>query len=1479
MSTLVSTTRPADPALAAATHDFIAARLPAWLSRASVGQIRRLRASFTTHQSSQARLRAMNLALQPPAQFAVGLFKTLFATPLPAGVELEQLEWLVVQPWIGRLGSSELQGFGYRASRSAGLLRLMANFEAGSTYYEGSGLVAPGRDQLLSANTDDLISACRKLDVGGQYQTLLNTVFNTLYVTTLSADKRSGLALAAEIAALKGDIGSDVQLALREVANEQHHLEQSGLRGYPGALEVLGHFAGDGMIIRLRDVEQQLAGVVLYLPSDPVRALRHFADDAAMYRELVKLLGQESYRQYFSQLIALEHRAAFVSLLKQRLSDPAPDLQIKGKVQQGSIFDFMAAEQVQRVKDDARLLLVPTAQADATASLARHKAWKAMGLNLINLAGLFIPVVGAILLGQMVVQTLSEVFEGVMDWQEGHRHEALEHLLNIAETVALTGLTAVGVTAGRNAFVESLVPVTVEGNQQRLWAPDLEHYASSPEDIALAGNGLYSDGSQHWFRWQGRYLEVHRPDADGPYRLRHPQRAETFGPVVLHNGERGWRLMSDRPQAWSDTARMLDVLWPQHPALEAGQAAQVLQVAGVDEDELRGILVDNMPAPVNLRETLRCFQSCARIERFFEHVEGKSLSKEDEGLLIWCEKQPDVGQGWSNVLASKQALRKPLLAHLTNLPLSTDPLSVLLRRDFPGLGEAYGRALTSEAGQYGVTGQTGKLPEALAQRVPSLLRMARMNRMLAGLYLPGAYTNETGQLVFALMAEMQPESVDLALHEGSFDGRRIARVSAEGESVGLRVLVHQTEGFALYEANGERINIQLEDPGDVFEAVMAGLSSAQLSELGMKRGDPPSVLRHNLVEHLPDTHDTIARMLGWADQNRWFNPGRRLDDGRVGYPLDGAPQGNRTPAELLRDALQRYFPGLSVERVGEEVQRMLAGAESVHQLLLNLQSDYQQVLRSLNRWVGSELNGARRQARQYFADQLQRAWGAQGQALPREPGGAQGLRVVLNGSGITTLPEFPLQIDFSYLTSLVISGTAINELTTASLRAFTALRELNLSGNQLLRVPEGIGYLTELRRLRLSRNRIRLDAVSLQRLQGLPRLTHLDLSYNALGQYAFRYSRLPHLVNLNLRACGLVTWPEGIELCGFLEYADMRDNQLGSPPQEMLQMPYDFRRAFEVSGNRLSGASLQRLFALDSLPEEEPTSLDTPLTAVEVRDWWVGTDPASMGARGERWDTVTQATPGLATLLAELVPLENYSWPRAFMIDQAWQLMTLMETDDALARQVGQLLVPVRQNDNASVECFSQLLLRMTVSQAEVAANRGSQLVSLGRSLFRLDWLDVVARQDISRRIQAREAVDRVSILLSYRVQLRLRLGLPGQPHAIRAVPGGEVTAEQALIARRSLRASETVETLAPSLCRRTFWQRFLPLHDTARFDELRQVFELRRSSLEAQRAQVGEAQYQLTLEEIRQDEVTQTYGLRLQVTREYLLGLERGHG
>ena len=1477
--------RTTEQKITSATHDFIRARLPDWLSRASLAQIRDLRARFKEHRASQARLRAVTAQLQSLQVFAERHFSGLLRQPLPEGTTFAELEWRVVTPRFDTLAGQALPSYGYSESRRNGLQQLMSNFPAHSTYYKGTGLVLAGTDAVLSGESGELVAGCRELDAGSRYQDLLAQVFSPATEELLADHKRSGLRLATKIAVLQGEIDAFGESALRGVLDEEIGLLHIGLRAYPGLLQVLEQPVADGMLIELKDQHGQSQGIVLYLPTDPVKALRYFRDAAVLEQALAMLLQAPAYRQHFSQLISLRHRAGFLRTLELRLQDQVPDLRVQARTVQGSVFARMAAEQVLRVKDDARLLLVPTAQADAQAARERFEQWTSAGMSLVNLAGLFIPVVGAILLGQLLVQTLSDIYEGVADLSEGHQHEALEHLFNVLETVAVGSAVVAGVALLQGGLLDTLQPVSLGARGQRLWSGDLDPYQYRPEGASLGADGLYRQGTQRWMRSGTRYFEVHRQEPNGFYRLRHPLSADAYGPIVLHNGERCWQLMCEQPLDWQDSARMLDTLWPQHPAIDSARARQILQVAGVDQDELRGILVENRVVPVNLRETLRRFEQDSRVDRFFAHVRSGQLPQGDIPLLRWCEAQEQVGSGMSNVLAHEHALRGPLLEHLTAWPASDDELVRVLVRDFPGLPVAYARELAAEADatQRSQSLATGRLHLELASRAAALLRVVRLSRALEGLYLTCAYSDETGALVMALLAQGDPISVSLELREGTVNGRLIGSIVAADDAVACKVMVRSQGRFLVYGSDGRPLALAHDRSADIFSVICETLTARQLAELGVDSGDRAVQLRAQIVGQVPATGDGISRLLGWPAQPRWFNPGRRLEDGRVGYLLSGREPGRGSAREVLRRGLQRYFPGLQDAQLDAEIERLLRGRGTAYQILADLQDDHEALDQALNRWVSAALSDAVRRSRMRVAADLRRAWRAQGELVRDAQGAVIGQRLHLLGPRISSLPELPATLEFAHLTVLAINETAITHVPAQFMQGLIALRVLNMNNNRLLRLPEGIGYLSALRELHLRHNDIRPDLASLTRLQSLGRLTHLDLSHNPLGETTMSFSRLPHLVQLRLQNCRLEQWPRDIGLCGFLEQVDLRSNQLVGVPGEVLAMPYEFRRSLLVDGNRLSSLDLLRLQALDAIVEENEL-LSSPVDdPVLVRAWWVDGDAAAQPARDRRWQRLQATAEGgeLIGLLQRLIPLADYAWPRAELLENAWLLLMAIDTDADLQATVYRLAAQRPVNDNAVMDCFSQMWvsrLRNQVAQAQVATS-GAELYALGRSLFRLEQVQRIARQDTARRSLQREVHDAPGIRLGYRVGLRQWLRLPGQPHALRITDLNRVSADQLLAARRTVRALETPGALASYLSQRPFWQGFLSRRYRPAFEALEQRVNERQQVLQARRGTLDTAQFQDEQGVLDEQRAEETQALRVELSLQFIRGWERGLG
>ncbi len=1476
--------------VASATHDFIVARLPEWLKRASPAQLNRLRDRFKAHQASQERVRASTRRLIPLQSFAELHMQRLVAD-LPGSPALDALQWREM-----RRNFKVPQGTGLPVDevielREPAVLRLMQNFHKQASFYLGTGLVNTGEDSLLTADIDALVQACRDLDAGGRYQKLLSQVFTDDTCNALIADKRAALELATEVAALRGDLTAGQQIALAGLASDE--VDHGELRAYPGLLSMLGHTLCDVVLVQLRDEHGADRGSILYRPSDPGQALRHFTSIQEMNAVLATALQKENYRAYFSQLVSVEVRAPFLDTLNKRLSDPVPDLSLEGVTGTEDIFSRLVDQQVQRIKDDARLLLVPTAQVDRHASEARRKQWRSLGWSLVNLAGFFIPVVGAMLLGQLVVQILAEVFEGAADWYHGHQHEALEHMLGVAETIAVTAAVGAGANIlargyAATDFVEGLEPVRGVDGKARLWANDLKVYASLPEDPQLGSDGLYRDWGGAFFRSGKRYFQAHRPDPDEPWRLRHARRPTGFGPVLEHFGERSWRLSDSRPLEADQPDLMLEHLWPQTRPLTQQQASRVIQAAGMDVAALRGLLVEVRDIPASLRDSLERFEADARVSRFFTTLQAGASPRNEEALIQWCLEQIGGG-GWvqlhERLLEDAGRLRGLMFKHLCQVPMFDDPLSSVIRSDMPGLSERYVQALAADIGrtERDLALSMGKLPLRCLRQGASLLRVARLTRAMCGVYLPNAYCDEAGELVLALLQRLETwPTLHIELWTDGPGAHRIAAVGDQSPDANLVKIVHKEGRFRAIEETSAGYGALIAESDNLYQTLLALLEPAQRTALGLDSDTAAATLHDRLIAQLPQTHAQVEHLLGWPEQARWFNPGRRMPDGRVGYPLSGRPVRRRSPHSILRDRLRNLYPGLDDAAIEDRLARLLEGPECIYDALLVLEQDHADLERHLGRWTDFESNPVRQRARRQVADQIRRAWRQVGESLGD---GAAGQRLSIVNVNVSSLPELPARIEFELTRALVIRDVPITHMPTGFLSCFTRLRALNLSDNALLGVPAEISHLAELRTLRLARNNIRLNDQALNALTHLPELTHLDLSYNPLGAFDLPHDTLTRLVELNLRHCRLSMWPAGLERCDMIERVDLRDNVLRIVPAQMLRLPHARRLGFMVERNRLSIVQMQHLFALDTIAEHfHPPELRRVIDPQATCDLWLDAgDPRLRETRQALWQRVTTDADshGLVRLLGLLADTGDYSTASYQLAERVWGLLQAADHNLQLRQSINSLARLPLTCVNTVADRFSEIQLRVLIDTTErnVSPGRGNELLGIGQQLFRLDRLEQIARRDILQRLAARESVDQAALSLAYRVQLRARLNLPCQPKSMLYGDAAELTARQLEDAYLEVNAAMTPDALSSSLSQRVFWTRYIHGRHPEVFEALQTQFAERRSALASRQSTLDASDYQLQLDSLDTEQAAQDQSLVFELTRQFLLGRERGLG
>ncbi|PYC17652.1 NEL-type E3 ubiquitin ligase domain-containing protein [Pseudomonas mosselii] len=1467
---------------------FIATRLPDWLKHAPADRIKALRESFSAHMASGRQVTAATQGLLSPWQFAQQAFSPLIKEILPGGPDLEQMQWLDI-----RFGRSEVissPSMERREVRFPALLRLMQGFATDSQFFEGSGLVRKDDDQVLSAAPEQLARRCHALDAGQQYQALLTGMFSASTLAVLAKHQCTAFALACERAAAESLIDMDTLAALKRLTEPAVQSSPGPVQAYAGELRMLQCTIENGLLVQLRDATGASKGVVYYLPADEQRPLRHFASQQLLSDFLKEHLSTPQPHKQIRLLVSLKERAGFMGTLDMRLSDDEADFELQGRVVQGDIFEALARNQVNRLKEQGRLVLVPSADADRQLSEERLRRWQGLGLDALGLVGLAVPVVGVALFAKMVWDTLGEVYEGAVDWHEGHQHEAMQHMLQVAETVAVTGALVVGagVVAStlRSGFVDALEPVNVEGAGERLWNHDLKVYESDPGAAVLQDDGLYALDGRQWLRVGDRYYEVHRPVAAKPRRLRHPRAADAFGPLVEHNGERFWRLRVERPLEWSDSACMLNRLWSCDPPLDDGQAQQILRIAGMEPEELRGVLVENRPAPVNLGETLRRFHADQRITRVLEAARAPDAVITDAKVLEWARNQSGMAANDGKTLAAwlvdvHPQVQGQLLEHLAGVPAPVDELGALVKRDFPNLPDVYVEEAVRDTDHTlrRVALLESRVPVTLARCARALSQLVRVNRALEGVFFQASYSNDTGVLVLAQLERLRnwPRSVNFELREGNESGRLLAIMNPQESSDSRIVLVWRRGRFHLYDSQGLELEDEVPEPASIFDAISVLLKESDRKAMGIEGADCARRLREALIKTLPSSRSGVLDRLGLRATTPWFNPGKRLADGRVGYTLGGSV--SRSAGGSLRARIRALYPGFSDDEIETYQRKLHQGVANPYQVLLSLERNLALLEDTLEFWVIGTPDRDMRTVRRQLSHRLCGAWRYDGEMIRNPYGEAEGMLLNISGWRVGSLPVLPASVDFDHISELVMAGMGLDQLPASFLHCFQSLRTLNLNNNQLTALPESIADLPRLRALHLMGNRIRMGEHDQQQLANLSRLHLLDLSRNPIRSMALRFHQLPQLATLRLNHCGMLSIPGGIERCGMLLVADLRNNLISNIPPELLRMPWEFRHHLRIRGNPIPHRTIARLYGLDA---QAAHLVPDPAGAPSVRPWLERAVEAERPAREAIWQRLhaLDASSELFELMAQLTQTTDFSKARDYLSEQVWTLFASIDRDTDLRERIFASAREVQGCHDSTAERFSRLLLEEMVYQANRKASSGTagdQLLALGRQLFRLECLDQFAQQDAARRLTTHPDTDVLEVVLGYRVRLAAQLQLPGQPRTMRFEQLAGITPERERDALAAVRASEATDELPQSLCEREFWGTYLRHRHAKAFAAIAEPFQARGTALDKQSETLGSEAYAQQWNDLKVEREVAEHALTWQLTRQALVTVEQG--
>jgi hypothetical protein len=473
---------------------------------------------------------------------------------------------------------------------------------------------------------------CRSLDIGKLYQARLNAALGghapavarsvrDEVIAGLRADLRS----AAHLARHNDHLHADACAVMLAFIDNHRNLQLDGQCLGCYHLSLLGsELTGILLFAPAPEGSTPTQRILAWVPHDPEHPLKQYPSPVAFVQELTRQLRDTAgYQGFFSQFVDHRERGAFFATLNSRLASAAGRPHLQFSVQditqdqrnraanpaQDDPWSYLYRVKLNKILNDARELAVST---DYVERLARWAWWdnlEKIFSDVLNVALLvvtpFVPVLGQLMLAYSAYQVCDEVFEGVVDWAQGHGEQAAEHVLGVAQSlIQLAAFGAAGkigevVRPKLSAFVEGLHPVQRADGQLKLWNPDLAPYAQQNLD---QGNPLLPLADQHF--------EVrHAADLD-QQRIVHPTRADAYQPQVLFNGDGAFVHEGEVPQSW-DSQTLMRRLGPRVQGFTDAQLEQLRIASGTDEGVLRSMYRYNKPMPPLLATSLRRLEAQA----------------------------------------------------------------------------------------------------------------------------------------------------------------------------------------------------------------------------------------------------------------------------------------------------------------------------------------------------------------------------------------------------------------------------------------------------------------------------------------------------------------------------------------------------------------------------------------------------------------------------------------------------------------------------------------------------------------------------------------------------------------------------------------------------------------------------------------------------------------------------------------------------
>lgn len=1055
----------------------------------------------------------------------------------------------------------------------------------------------------LPLTPEAFAETCRQLDLGARYQAHLRAVFEP-------AEGRARLrahSLAVHRARLQ--VASDLAY-LRHHLNGAAHDEVAGWltgeRTSAWSIRLFGIPLHEALLLHTNAV-----GLVLYLPGSPV-ALWRVGDVARLGHVLDEVLGDAGQRAAFKAYVPRMRQAEFMRILTQNVGTglPAQPLPLDGDP-----FDWLHDDHLRRLHEEARVIAVPTADADEAARRRRLTELEQQGLDVLALAGFFIPAVGTCLLAVTAWQLLDEVYEGYEAWRIGDRDQALRH----CQAVGLNLLLMAGLhVAGRalpalfnSPLMESLDEVQRADGSLRLRLPTLDGYASDvvlPDTLPPDAQGLYRLGARVFVHLEGHVYEQRWDARLGQWRVIKPGAPEAYRPVMHHDGQGTWWAAHERPLTWSPL-RLARRLGASRTDIDETELHLASQCTGVGQARLRQVYLRGEPAPALFLDTL------------------ERLAAERQAQARWAV-TPQAP--WSTLFDEAY------------LPAgAADVADARLCQAYPRLSRPLANRLSRRlsAAERKAWVEDGALPVFLLDTVRELNEALPLTRAFEGLYRPRLASPYSEQLILACLERSPrwPEHLRLELREASPEGPTVFG-AGRTQATEVRVVLRLPGGYEPWQ--GER-----PAPGplhaDLCQAVLEALTPAQREALGWRDAE---ALRDAIAQRAASSRGALSRRLGRPSGER----------PRARGPLrGGTPTDYPTASPLrtsLRERYRRLYPRDSDQAFEQQLRDWQRTLRTPEVELRHLERRLETLRADLTQWAG---NLPRRQR---ATRALINAWHRDLDAHLAD--GHSVTSLSLRGLELedADLASLSLPDDFAHIRQLDLGrNRALTRVPDALLARFSRLYALRLEGCRLDHLPL-VAAPDTLAWLDMQSNRITWSAEAQARLDTYPNLRLLDLSDNPLLE-APDVSRHPALHSLHLVNCSLSQLPMGLAHLQEPLILDLSDNPLTHLPDD-LALPDEVGRALRLESEWLSTRVHVQIGDYHAR-----TGVDLLVADSEYEDLLEGTSP-------QDWQIWAGLPLAYRRELRELAESEFFLQQPEQASAELWRRLRRLQADPALRAEV-----------------------------------------------------------------------------------------------------------------------------------------------------------------------------------------------------------------